>query len=282
MQAEHREPAARGSGDAGAADDRAARQRAGRRRADRGAAGRPPTRSSCSCPGVTDVAAREGNHPLHGAARAEAGRAGSVPEPRKRRWQAFNNTLPPDLMIVPGSQDVAATGGGTPGTVYYVVRQVRAVTGRDLRNARADARREQPAGRAASRSTRTARGGSASFTRAEHRPAARDHPRQPRVLGADDPGAHHRRGADHRQLHAAGGAGPRRSCCEVGRAAGVAGLPRRADGRAVARRRLDSRRRDRVDRRPGAGRAVHAVLLQADRASTPSSRSSSTWSSCSA
>ena len=38
--------------------------------------------------------------------------------------QAYNNAVPPDLEIVPGSQDVAATGGGTPATVYYVVRRV--------------------------------------------------------------------------------------------------------------------------------------------------------------
>jgi len=50
--------------------------------------------------------------------------------------QAVNNALPPDMLIVSGSQDVAATGGGTPGTVYYIVRRVAPVTGRDLRNSR--------------------------------------------------------------------------------------------------------------------------------------------------
>jgi preprotein translocase subunit SecD len=50
--------------------------------------------------------------------------------------QAYNNALPPDLVIVPGSEDVAATGGGTPATVYYVLRRVAPITGRDLRNAR--------------------------------------------------------------------------------------------------------------------------------------------------
>jgi len=50
--------------------------------------------------------------------------------------QAYNNTLPPDLIIVPGSEDVAGTGGGTPTTVYYVVRRVAGITGRDLRTAR--------------------------------------------------------------------------------------------------------------------------------------------------
>jgi preprotein translocase subunit SecD len=49
--------------------------------------------------------------------------------------QAYNNALPPDLVIVPGNEDLAATGGGTPGTVYYVVRRVPPITGRDLRTA---------------------------------------------------------------------------------------------------------------------------------------------------
>jgi preprotein translocase subunit SecD len=49
--------------------------------------------------------------------------------------QAYNNAVPPDLVIVPGSEDIAATGGGTPGTVYYVVRRVPPITGRDLRTA---------------------------------------------------------------------------------------------------------------------------------------------------
>jgi preprotein translocase subunit SecD len=40
------------------------------------------------------------------------------------------------MEIVSGSQDLAATGGGTPGTVYYIVRRVAPVTGRDLRNSR--------------------------------------------------------------------------------------------------------------------------------------------------
>jgi preprotein translocase subunit SecD len=50
--------------------------------------------------------------------------------------QAVNNTLPPDMLLVSGAEDVASTGGGTPGTVYYIVRRVAPVTGRDLRNSR--------------------------------------------------------------------------------------------------------------------------------------------------
>ena len=48
---------------------------------------------------------------------------------------AYGGNVPPDLEIMAGSSDPAA-GGGTPSTVYYVVRRVAVVTGRDLRNAR--------------------------------------------------------------------------------------------------------------------------------------------------
>jgi preprotein translocase subunit SecD len=50
--------------------------------------------------------------------------------------EAVNKNLPPDRMIVSGAADLAATGGGTPTTQYYIVRRVPAVSGRDLRNAR--------------------------------------------------------------------------------------------------------------------------------------------------
>jgi preprotein translocase subunit SecD len=49
--------------------------------------------------------------------------------------QAYSNNLPPDLQILPGISS-AAQAGERPTTVYYVVRRVPAVTGRDLRNAR--------------------------------------------------------------------------------------------------------------------------------------------------
>ena len=180
--------------------------------------------------------------------------------------QAYNNALPPDLVIVPGSEDVAATGGGTPSTVYYVVRRVPADYGARPADCAAFARPEQ-----------LARGGILAqpgrrrpirpADRAEHQPATRDHSRQPCVLGADHSVAHHRRGADHRRLRPAAGAGPGAGPSQR-RVARADGLPRRADGRAVARRRFDSRGRHGVDRRPRAGRAVHAGLLQARRAST--------------
>ena len=47
--------------------------------------------------------------------------------------QAYNNNVPSDILLMPGSGD---SGGGTPGTVYYALRRASVVTGRDLRNAR--------------------------------------------------------------------------------------------------------------------------------------------------
>jgi preprotein translocase subunit SecD len=49
--------------------------------------------------------------------------------------QAYGGNLPPDLQILPGTTG-GTQPGDLPGTVYYVVRRVPAVTGRDLRNSR--------------------------------------------------------------------------------------------------------------------------------------------------
>jgi len=48
--------------------------------------------------------------------------------------QAYNNVVPPDILLLPGSGDSGS--GGAPGTVFYAVRRASVVTGRDLRNAR--------------------------------------------------------------------------------------------------------------------------------------------------
>jgi preprotein translocase subunit SecD len=48
--------------------------------------------------------------------------------------QAYNNNVPPDILLLPGASDPAA--GAAPGTVFYAVRRASVVTGRDLRNAR--------------------------------------------------------------------------------------------------------------------------------------------------
>ena len=46
-----------------------------------------------------------------------------------------NGVVPPEMEVVSGVSDVLDSGG-VAGTVYYMVRRVAAVTGRDLRNAR--------------------------------------------------------------------------------------------------------------------------------------------------
>jgi preprotein translocase subunit SecD len=48
--------------------------------------------------------------------------------------QAFAGNVPPDIQIIPGQSE--GTAGAPPTTVYYAVRRVPAVTGRDLRTAR--------------------------------------------------------------------------------------------------------------------------------------------------
>jgi len=86
-------------------------------------------------PGVTDVARAKEIIRSTALLELKIVEMGPFPSEDAAR-QAYGNALPPDLAIVPGSEDVAATGGGTPATVYYVVRRVAPITGRDLRNAR--------------------------------------------------------------------------------------------------------------------------------------------------
>jgi preprotein translocase subunit SecD len=86
-------------------------------------------------PGVTDVARAKEIIRNTAILELKIVEQGPFPSEDAAR-QAYNNAVPPDLMIVAGSNDVAGTGGGTPTTVYYVVRRVAPVTGRDLRTAR--------------------------------------------------------------------------------------------------------------------------------------------------
>jgi preprotein translocase subunit SecD len=86
-------------------------------------------------PGVTDVA--RAKEIIRSTALLELKIVEQGPFPTEEAaLQAYNNALPPDLQITPGGEDMASTGGGAPTTVYYVVRRVAAITGRDLRNAR--------------------------------------------------------------------------------------------------------------------------------------------------
>ena len=229
--------------------------RHGDRRPDPGAAARRDRR-----------AARQGHHPLHGAARAEARRAGPVPEPRKRRCRRSTTACRRTWMIVPGAPTAPRPAAARRRRVYYVVRRVPAVTGRDLRNARPTLDENNLPAVSFSLNQDGARQVRRRSPQAEHRPPARHHPRQPRVLGADDRRA---RIADEGRI--TGSFTPQEAqdlslIAAVGRAAGVADLPRGAHDRAD--RSAPTRSAPASPPSLGglvAGRAVHAVLLQADR-----------------
>ena len=128
-------------GDPGAPDDRAPRQRARRHRAEHRAAGQGD-QILVQLPGVTDVErAKEiiGSTGLLELKIVEAG-----PSPSKEDAAAVNGQVPQGMEIVPG-----AGRRGRPASPRRLLpgeARSRAVTGQDLRSARASARREQPAG----------------------------------------------------------------------------------------------------------------------------------------
>jgi preprotein translocase subunit SecD len=85
-------------------------------------------------PGVTDVA--RAKEIIRSTAQLELKLVDQGPfSDEAQARQAYGGNVPPDLQILPGNTE-GARAGGVPGTVYYVVRRVAAVTGRDLRNAR--------------------------------------------------------------------------------------------------------------------------------------------------
>jgi preprotein translocase subunit SecD len=84
-------------------------------------------------PGVTDVA--RAKEVIRSTAMLELKLVEQGPfSDEAQARQAYGNNVPPDIQIIPGSSDTGA--GGVPATVYYAVRRVAAVTGRDLRGAR--------------------------------------------------------------------------------------------------------------------------------------------------
>src|SRR3954462_9037807 len=83
-------------------------------------------------PGVTDVS--RAKEIIRSTALLELKMVEQGPFPDENAAkQAYGNNLPPDLQILPGQSE--GTRGAAPGTIYYVVRRVPVVTGRDLRNA---------------------------------------------------------------------------------------------------------------------------------------------------
>ncbi len=133
-------------------------------------------------PGVTDVAPREGNHPLDGAARAEARRAGPVLRRSRRRVRPTATTCRRTCRSCQAR--AKAQPGDRPATVYYVVRRVPAVTGRDLRNSRPTLdENSRPAVSFSLNNEGAAKFGDVHAE--QHQPPARHRPRQSRLFGAD-------------------------------------------------------------------------------------------------
>jgi preprotein translocase subunit SecD len=84
-------------------------------------------------PGVEDV--RRAKEIIRSTAQLKLTLVDQGPFPsREAALQAFNNTVPTDVEILPGRQEGGGTAG-TAGTVFYAVKRASAVTGRDLRNA---------------------------------------------------------------------------------------------------------------------------------------------------
>ena len=84
-------------------------------------------------PGVTDV--RRAKEIIRSTAQLELKLVEQGPfSDEAAARAAYNNNVPPDLQILPGTSE--GTAGERPSVVYYVVRRVPAVTGRDLRNSR--------------------------------------------------------------------------------------------------------------------------------------------------
>ena len=270
-EADHRARPARAGGRAGDADDRSPRQRARRHRAehrapaegrrDPGAAARRQRRR-----------ARQGHHRHR---RRSSSSSWSRPGRARRRTICSSSTTascPASMEILPGhgrarrrrrrhaSSTSSARSRRSPGRICAVAKP-----GLDENNQpavhfelKSDGAREvrQAVGR-------------------EHRPLSGDRPRQPRVSAPQLEG----RITDQGRISGgftAESANDLSLTLRSGALPAVADLPRRAGRRPVARRRLDPRRRHLVARRPAADHAVHARSTTSCRASTRSSRWSST------
>ena len=84
-------------------------------------------------PGVTDVDRAKNIIGSPGLLELKLVEMGPFPT-REAALQAYNNNLPSDLEVVPGSESAGGAAAGS--TVYYVLRHLAAVTGKDVRGAR--------------------------------------------------------------------------------------------------------------------------------------------------
>ena len=231
-------------------------RRTARRRSDPGAAAR--RRPTSRAPRRSSV---------DGAPRAEArrgrtgARAGSAARSDQAAWCRPTWKWSPAPTPAGARRDV------------LLPREARraAVTGRDLRNARPDARREQPARRRLLAEPRR-RGEVRQADRRERRQAARDRSStaasQTRATIEGRINDEGRISGNFTQQEAADLSLTLRS----GALPASLDLPRGAHGRPVARRRLDPRRRHGLGHRPRAGRRCSCSPTTSWRASTPSCR----------
>ncbi len=145
-------------------------------------------------PGVSDV--RRAKEIIRSTAQLKLTLVDQGPFPnREAALQAFSNTVPPDVEILPGRQEGGGTAG-TAGTVFYAVKRAAAVTGRDLRNAQQSL---DEFNRPALQFTLETgcRGAIRELHADQHRTSHGDRARQPRDVGGDDSGADHRQRSDH-------------------------------------------------------------------------------------
>ncbi len=156
-----------------------------------------------------------------------------------------NGQVPPNMELLPGT---SGAPGETGATVYYLVRKVAAVTGRDLRNARPVPDQNNRPAVSFTLNTEGARK-FGNVTGTEHRPAAGHRPRRAGSVRSHDRRADHDRRTDHGQLHAGGGSESFADSA-VGRASGPPDLPAGAHDWPDARRRFDPRGRDGLAGRP--------------------------------
>ena len=188
-------------------------------------------------PGVTDVARAKQIIKSTALLELKLVEQGPFSDEAQAR-QAYNNNMPPDLQILPGVSEGGQ--GERPATVYYVVRRVPAVTGRDLRNSRPSLdENSRPAVGFSLNNEGASKFG--AFTQANINRQLASRARQPRLLGAHDQQPHRRRRDHPGQLHAAGGRRPLAGLRSGALPASLT-LSRGAHGRSVARAGVDSRR----------------------------------------
>ena len=140
-EAEHRQPAARGDGRPGASGPSSAASTSSAW-PSRSSRARARDQILVQLPGVTDVA--RAKEIIRSTALLELKLVEQGPSAREALLAGRTAPCRPTPRSLPGV--AGARRRGQAGVVYYLVRKMPVVTGRDLRNAATQPRREQPAG----------------------------------------------------------------------------------------------------------------------------------------